>query len=149
MKRLFHRRSSERQGQYTTPADGCQVGFGLFDGERLRSVFFAVLRATVKNIFTFLEKIGCNPLHFLPDYGNLLLRINEATTEKQKSRGEEHYGEVDTTGITQSELSDKLKYITYDMKSNRFGILLYNYKLKQKYQQNLLICNYIFLKNHP
>lgn len=45
-----------------------------------------------------------------------------------------HYGSVDTTGIIQTDITDELSYITYEMKSNRFGILLYNYNSYFGYQ---------------
>ena len=45
-----------------------------------------------------------------------------------------HYGSVDTTGIIQVESDNDLSYITYEMKSNRFGILLYNYNSYFVYQ---------------
>jgi len=60
----------------------------------------------------------------------------DSSSEDYKNYEEfnKHYGEVDTTGIVQSENSNKLKYITYEMKSNKFGILLYNYNSYFNYE---------------
>lgn len=38
-----------------------------------------------------------------------------------------YFGEVDLNGVIQSKNDDKLSYITYDMLTNKFGMLLYNY----------------------
>lgn len=38
-----------------------------------------------------------------------------------------HYGSVDTTGLIQNSDDNSFKYISYDMHSNAFGILLYSY----------------------
>ncbi len=51
-----------------------------------------------------------------------------------------HYGSVDTTGIIQTSDDNSLKYISYDMHSNKFGILLYSYN-------NYL--NYVDLNGNP
>lgn len=39
----------------------------------------------------------------------------------------EYWGYVDTSGVIQNQSDDELSYITYDMVSNRFGIMIYNY----------------------
>ena len=38
-----------------------------------------------------------------------------------------YFGTVDTTGIVQSKIDNDITYISYDMLSNKFGVLLYNY----------------------